>query len=580
MKQFYKKFHLFTLSLFVSFLLSSCQEKKSVAPLLSFTNPLDLSYRFMLNEEPSCREAADPTVVLYKGTYYLFASKTGGYWYSDDLADWTLVLTDQIPTEEYAPTAIVMRDTLFFMASNKKPNTIYKSADPKSGIWSVAKQHIDTDVWDPCLFRDDDGKLYLYWGCSNKDPLYGVELDTLTFDFIGEPRALIYPQQKLLGWEIRGDYNTQKEESPWIEGAWMNKINGVYHLQYASPGTREKSYCDAVYKSENPLGPFELAKHNPFAYKPEGFVCGAGHGSTFSDKYGNLWHIGTSVIAVNHKFERRLVLYPTFVDENGELYSWTRLGDYPQLIPDKKIESPQRPEQQWMLLSYRKPVSVSSTLPGFDPANMTDENIRTHWSASSDSSSEWAMIDLQDQLMVHAIQINFAEQDAHLQGRSENHPHQFLIECSSDKKEWSKVADRTNATSDNTHPYIVMDSPVSTRYIRIQNIRVPDGCFAISGMRIFGKGNGEAPAAVQHFTALRNKSDLREVYLSWNKQEKAVGYNIRYGEQENLLHHNYQVYGDTTLTIRSLNAENKYYFAIEAFNENGVGKLSAPIQMQ
>ena len=41
-------------------------------------NPVDLSYRVCLNA-PSRREAADPTMVVFKGDYYLFAAKSGGY---------------------------------------------------------------------------------------------------------------------------------------------------------------------------------------------------------------------------------------------------------------------------------------------------------------------------------------------------------------------------------------------------------------------------------------------------------------------------------------------------------------------
>ena len=39
----------------------------------------------VLLDTPSRREAADPTMVVYKGEYYLFASKSGGYFHSTDL---------------------------------------------------------------------------------------------------------------------------------------------------------------------------------------------------------------------------------------------------------------------------------------------------------------------------------------------------------------------------------------------------------------------------------------------------------------------------------------------------------------
>src|SRR5688572_27719239 len=83
-------------------------------------NPMNLSYRFCL-DAPSRREAADPTMVVFKGEYYLFASKSGGYFHSTDLVEWDLITTADLPLEDYAPTAVVMNDTLYFMASKTSP---------------------------------------------------------------------------------------------------------------------------------------------------------------------------------------------------------------------------------------------------------------------------------------------------------------------------------------------------------------------------------------------------------------------------------------------------------------------------
>src|SRR5512136_2359810 len=47
----------------------------------TFANPINIDYRFML-DSPSRREAADPVIVLFGDDYYLFASKSGGYWHS------------------------------------------------------------------------------------------------------------------------------------------------------------------------------------------------------------------------------------------------------------------------------------------------------------------------------------------------------------------------------------------------------------------------------------------------------------------------------------------------------------------
>ncbi len=323
-------------------------------------NPMNLSYRFCL-DEPSRREAADPTMVMFKGEYYLFASKSGGYFHSTDLINWDLITTADLPLEDYAPTVVEMRDSLFFMASANAPVKIYKTANPKTGKWKIAKADFPIGMIDPDLFLDDDGRLFFYYGCSNSQPLYAVELDPKSFNPIGNPIVTFNSNKADYGWEQSGDYNNQPE-NPWLEGSWMTKYKDKYYLQYAIPGTQFKSYCDGVYVSDKPLGPFRMAPNNPFSSKPEGFIGGAGHSSTFKDRYGNYWHISTLTISQKHMFERRLGLFPTFFDKDGNLYTYTGFGDFPFIMPRKKISSPDELFPKWMLLSYKKPVTVSSEL--------------------------------------------------------------------------------------------------------------------------------------------------------------------------------------------------------------------------
>jgi hypothetical protein len=559
------------MALFLAFSALGCQLNNQYVNQnrQTFCNPLNISYRFAI-DEPSRREAADPTVVKFKDNYFLFASKSGGYWYSADLANWTFIETDQIPTEEYAPTAIVLGDTVYFLASSNDLSTIYKSSNPLSGKWSVAVEKLEIPVWDPAFFLDDDQRLYLYWGCSNTNPLYGVEIDYHdNFSFIGDRRELIHTNPAIYGWEVPGDYNTLVKQNPWIEGAWLNKYNGKYYLQYSGPGTEFKSYADGVYISDNPLGPFTLQPHNPFASKPEGFAAGAGHGSTFSDNYGNIWHIGTVTISQKHMFERRLALYPSFYDDNGTLYSATGYGDYPLLLPTEKVNGFEDIFAGWMLLSYAKNVHVSSALDSFPSNNMTDENIRTYWAAQSGDTGEYASIDLGNFYDVYALQINFAEHNTEIYGRQKGLHHRYIVEYSADGLQWNLLTDKSDNTSDNSHDYIPLADKISCRYLKISNIEVPGGHFALSGFRVFGKGTGAPPEKISHFEAKRNQKDKRSVRLSWEKAKNADGYNISYGIN-NTMYHNYMVYSDTTITINSLDASQAYSFSIEAFNENGI----------
>jgi xylan 1,4-beta-xylosidase len=563
---------LMILACFLAGSLSGCRSASPPQQESSTTycNPLDLNYRFAL-DEPSRREAADPTVVVYKEDYYLFASKSGGYWHSEDLSEWSLIRTGDLPLEDYAPTAAVIGDTLYFMASSHEQNTLYKTTDPKSGRWEVAREKMEVAAWDPAFFQDDDGRLYLYWGCSNEMPIYGVELDyEQNFALKGEPVELIHAAPGQHGWEVPGDYNTLVHQAPWIEGAWMNKHDGTYYLQYSGPGTEFKSYSDGVYVASDPLGPFRLQDHNPFAIKPEGFAAGAGHGSTFTDKYGNYWHIGTVTISQKHMFERRLALYPAFFDDQGTLHSTTKFGDYPVELPQEKISGFEEIFPGWMLLSYDKEVTVSSAIDSLPPANMTDEDIRTYWAAEGGNNGEFVIMDLGSACDVYALQVNFAEHTAKRYGHNPGAKHRYTIEVSGDREEWKMLVDSSESSSDHTHAYFQLPEKANGRYLKITNIEVPGGSFAISGFRVFGKGSGEVPGSIARLEAARDAEDKRKVHLSWTRAEGATGYVISYGPDAGRLYNDYQVYGDTTLTINSLNAALDYWFSITSFNENGI----------
>ena len=546
----------------------SCQTSKEKIPFRTVCNPVDLSYRFCL-DDPSRREAADPSLLLYKGEYYLFLSKSGGYFHSLDLKNWELITTNDLPVEEYAPTVEEIGGNLFFTTSTGTKK-IYKAIDPRQGKWQLLTDSFPYAENDPMYFCDDDGRVYLYSGSSDSAPITGMELDPKTMMPLTDFVPLMYCNRAQLGWEVCGDYNTEDVNNPWLEGAFMTKHNGKYYLQYSAPGTQFKSYCDALYVSDSPLGPFTVAKHNPFAYKPEGFANGTGHGSTFRDVYGNYWHIGTVAISVRHMFERRLSLYPVFFDTDGEMYAYTGWGDYPMILPDKKVLSPEELLPGWMLLTYNKKVEASSTLDGYPAQNAVNEDIRSWWSAATGNKGESLSVDMGAESKLYAVQVNFADQDATSLGRNDSIYYQYCIESSLDGTNWSLLIDQSNNTRDASNEYFQLEVPVEARYLRIVNLRCPTGKFSLSGLRAFGKMDKPLPAEVSGLTVTRHSEDRRKVSLCWSKVEGAMGYNIRFGSDKDKLYQNYQVYSAEPLSINVLNTEQPYYFAIDSFNEAGI----------
>ena len=74
---------------------------------------------------------------------------------------------------------------------------------------------------------------------------------------------------------------------------------------------------------------------------------------------------------------------------------------------------------------------------------------------------------------------------------------------------------------------------------------------------------------------VRLRGDRRDITLTWKPVKGAQGYNILWGIAPDKLYSSWMVYGDECRHLmKCLSTDQKYYFAIEAFNENGVSQIS------
>lgn len=543
----------------------------------TYCNPLDLNYRFQYTDSVSYREAADPSMIRYKDKYILFVSHSGGYWYSDDMKEWTYLPVSTLPIEDYAPDAIAINDTVWFSASSEERKPFYYTTDPFSDSWKPLNDTLPFAVWDPHFFRDDDGSIYLYWGCSNFLPIYGVKLDS-KMQAVTEPKVLIEHNPGSYGWEVPGDFN-ELQRPGWNEGAWMTKHNSRYYLQYAAPGTEFKTYADGVYTSDSPLGPYTYETYSPFSYKPGGFAGGAGHSSTFTDNFGNYWRIGTMSISIRHMFERRLGLFPAAYDNDGVMRTITAFGDYPTLYPDGKVNfDNENLFAGWMLLSFKKKAEASSAMDNYPVSNAFDEDIRTWWSANTGDKGEWLSVELDDKSTVNAVQVNFADNQSALKPGSSNIYYQYRILASTDGKSWNVIADKSKNTVDAAHEYIELKKPVKAKFIKIENVRVPEGKFSLYDLRIFGTREGNAPAAVSEFTVTRKEADTRRALVEWTKDDQATGYIVNFGIAPDKLYSSVMVYDAGSLMLTGLNRDVTYWLSVDAFNESGITRGTKVLQ--
>ena len=595
----------------------------------TYCNPLDLGYRYQHMIENGrrfgFREAADPTLACFKGRYYLFASMSGGFWHSSDLLHWDFHPNRDLMIYDYAPDVREINGYLYFCASRRGENCpILRTKDPLSDTFEQVSATLD--FWDPDLFQDDDGRVYLYWGCGNTDPIYGVEMDPATMQPIGQRRELIFEHADALGYERPGENGqvADKEESlvyrslkpfidpvtgdlnlpeglptgggfnkeklvkmfysigkPYIEGAYMTKHGGKYYLQYACPATEYNTYSDGVYVGDSPLGPFTLQTSNPYSSKPGGFAQGAGHGSTIQDKYGNYWHASTMRVSVNYSMERRLGLFPAGFDADGVLYCNQNFADYPLRIPAGRFD-PWALKPEWMLLSYAKPAAADATAAGSDPALAVNEDIRSWWSAPDAAPGHWLAVDLGKQADIRAIQVNFADEALDAGYPEERYvpnngarryieeapqPARYTIETSDDGAHWTvlETVEREGANA-----YFEFADGIAARRVRVVGQAMPYGQpMRISGLRVFGLGHGEPPTPAQ---AEARRTGPMNAELRWQPLAEmgAQGCNIRYGTAPDKLYQSWMVYGAESLDLSTLMAGRRYWLRVDSFNENGV----------
>lgn len=544
----------------------------------TYCNPLNLDYTYPFHNShlgKSYRSGADPAVVEFRGEYYMFVTRSWGYWHSKDLLNWDFITPEKWYFEGCnAPAVHNYKDSILYVCGNPSgAMSILYTDNPKRGDWKAVPSVLH-DLQDPALFIDDDERAYMYWGSSNRWPIRGKELDMKNkfLPIAKKPDSLLFLRPDIHGWERFGENHTS-DIKPFIEGAWMTKHNGKYYLQYAAPGTQFNVYGDGVYVGKSPLGPFQYAAHNPFCYKPGGFATGAGHGSTVCGPGGIYWHFGTIHLSINYKFERRLCMFPTFFDEDGVMYSDTYFGDYPHYSPDQvSRQTTSGGFRGWMLLSYGKPVKASSQLESYPVENVTDENLKTFWVAGKNDDKQWVEIDLEEVSDVYALQLNFFDyEETGFWGRMPNLRQRYLVEASVDGARWRVLVDYRNSFRDAPHNYIELDQPIEARYIRYRHHYVPGKNLAMGNIRVFGLGRGKKPATVKGFTVVR-EADERNVRISWKAVKGAQGYNVLWGVAPDKLYSSWMVYGDNSLDLRALTVGQKYYFAIEAFNENGISQ--------
>jgi hypothetical protein len=198
----------------------------------------------------------------------------------------------------------------------------------------------------------------------------------------------------------------------------------------------------------------------------------------------------------------------------------------------------------------------------------------------SGKKGEWISSDLGSVSTIEAIQINYADEAVTLMGKSTTTYHQYQVFASNDETHWTLIIDKSNNKTDVPHDYVVLPKSIQARYIKLVNVHMPTGNFAISGLRVFGKAKGTVPDKVQNFVVLRGDSERRNAWLKWTVNPTATGYHIYFGSDPTKLYNSVLLYSVSEYYCIALDKNKPYYFQIEAFNESGIGARSEVFKVE
>ncbi len=269
---------------------------------------------------------ADPTVIRYRGKYYLYPTLDGkGYdvFVSDDLVRWERkgkCYTDA-RGGAWAPD-------VFHHAKGDGKFYLYYTVDKPGGgkLIGVAvandplgpfadKGTLIDNAIDAHLFQDDDEAMYLYF-VDVAPGLNRVFVQPMAGPLTkkGERTLLIRPTED---WERHG--------AAIAEGPWMLKRKGVYYLMYSGSGADGPDYAVGYATAKSPTGPFTKHAGNPIASRGNG-VFGPGHHCVTAGPDGRLWMVYHQQNSERPGWKRFLAIDPLWFDEQGVIHVRTTRG--------------------------------------------------------------------------------------------------------------------------------------------------------------------------------------------------------------------------------------------------------------
>lgn len=283
---------------------------------------------------------ADPTIIYENGVYYLTGtSSDAGFTMlqSEDMKNWRPVdnghdgwiLTRGDGTwgdnAFWAPQ--VFRDNgKYYLTYSAQGKMCVAQSDTICGLYRQVEERPVDDCdemnIDTFLFRDDDGKYYMFHaryemqGEAGGNTIQVAEYDINTNRLVPGTLRLIAKVSE--PWELTD--NGKKFKNRTLEGPTVIKLDGKYYLFYSANDYLSIDYAMGYAVADNPYGPWTKHEGNPVIHRSLVGENGSGHGDFFIAKDGKpyyVYHVHQSDSAVHPRTVRIVPLNMTKNKKTG-----------------------------------------------------------------------------------------------------------------------------------------------------------------------------------------------------------------------------------------------------------------------
>jgi len=440
-----------------------------------------------LGYQEQFRELGDPTALWHEGKWYLYPSVDMAWVSADNGATWQhhpINLRDL----GYSPTVVHHRGQ-FLLAANGP--AIYASSSPlgpfeKIGDFPAVPIVKNSKVLDKALFSDDDGRLYLYFGCSEAGGIWGLELDAADpTKALSEPVEFITFDPLQRPWEAHGEWNQNRTKS-WLEGSWMLKRKGRYYLTYSAAGTQYRTYAMGCFVGASPLGPFRPLKRNPILRTVDGLITGSGAGSIVAGPEDQLWAFYTVRAGVVHIFERRIGMDRAEIDANGELVVHGATS-IPQWLPGKTPPDAKSADRGWLPINGFVQTLGSTDAPNLPGRFAVDNEMRTWWQPAENDTQPVLTSTFGAPATIHAVRLIWRDIGLDTKHDLKPGPFRYRVELETAKDQWTTILDRSESTEDLLIDYRECKPTTGTR-ARFVILGWPKGMTpGVAEFTVFGK---------------------------------------------------------------------------------------------